>query len=185
VFTFIIALVACVLLFLAILVATLTLPFGALIKNFPGDVQESLKDRIENLPMSPKRLIGGILTVLIFISWVVVFIIGGIDGLKNNFTFFQFLIRFLIIALSVKVFDIVCLDSCGGFHTPMLASGAVDLFCSQRRIFFQHFFPETENCKGWKEFGYNRKQQIRQCILIPVLCVISAYVFTLFQLERI
>lgn len=87
-FTFIIALVACVLLFLAILVATLTLPFGALIKNFPGDVQESLKDRIENLPMSPKRLIGGILTVLIFKSWVVVFIIGGIDGLKKQFYFF-------------------------------------------------------------------------------------------------
>ncbi len=38
-------------------------------------------------------------------------------------------------------------------------------------------FPETEGCEGWKQFGYNRKQQIRQCIIIPICCLLSALVF--------
>jgi hypothetical protein len=44
--------------------------------------------------------------------------------------------------------------------------------------FFQHFFPETEGCTGWKDFGFNRKQQIRQCIMIPVCCLIAALICT-------
>lgn len=40
------------------------------------------------------------------------------------------------------------------------------------------FFPETEECKGWKDFGFNRKQQIRQCIMIPVCCLITALICT-------
>ena len=33
-------------------------------------------------------------------------------------------------------------------------------------------------CKGWKDFGFNRKQQIRQCIMIPVCCLIIALICT-------
>jgi hypothetical protein len=39
--------------------------------------------------------------------------------------------------------------------------------------------PETKGCAGWKQFGYNRKQQIRQCIIIPVCCLIGALIFSL------
>ena len=53
-----------------------------------------------------------------------------------------------------------------------------DWFILTRTRFFQHFFPETEGCRGWKEFGFNRKQQIRQCILIPVCCLIIALICT-------
>ena len=41
------------------------------------------------------------------------------------------------------------------------------------------FFPETEGCKGWKDFGFNRKQQIRQCVAIVVLSLIVAFICTL------
>ena len=40
------------------------------------------------------------------------------------------------------------------------------------------FFPETEGCKEWKDFGFNRKQQIRQCIMIPVCGLIIALICT-------
>ena len=38
-------------------------------------------------------------------------------------------------------------------------------------------FPETEGCEGWQQFGYNREQQTRQCIIIPICCLLSALVF--------
>ena len=41
------------------------------------------------------------------------------------------------------------------------------------------FFPETEGCKGWKDFGFNRKQQTRQWVAIVVLSLIVAFICTL------
>ena len=54
--TVILTLVMMALLFLAILTATLTLPSKALINNFPEDIQERLEPRLNNLPMSGKRI---------------------------------------------------------------------------------------------------------------------------------
>ena len=34
-------------------------------------------------------------------------------------------------------------------------------------------------CKGWKDFGFNRKQQTRQCVAIVVLSLIVAFICTL------
>ena len=45
--------------------------------------------------------------------------------------------------------------------------------------FFQHYFPETEGCAGWQDFGYNRKQQLRQIVMIPICCAVAAWIFTL------
>ncbi len=160
--TFILALSGCVLLFLMILAATITMPFSALVKNFPVDVQRRLQFRINTMPMSPKRIFGRIILILLMLAWAGLFVAGGIDGRTNGFSYWQFALRFLIIAAAVKVFDIVCLD----------------YFLLTKTHFFQHFFPETEGCKGWQQFGYNRKQQIRQCIIIPVCCLLLALVFT-------
>ena len=49
--TLILAIAGCLLLFEMIWVATITMPFSALAKNFPLDIQEKLRPRIENLPM--------------------------------------------------------------------------------------------------------------------------------------
>ena len=113
--TIVLALKGCALLFLMIWEATVTMPFSALAKNFPLDVQERLKPRLESMPLTPK----------------------------------------------IKVFDIVGLD----------------FFLLTKTRFFQHYLPETEGCAGWKQFGYNRKQQTRQCIIIPICCLLSAAVF--------
>ena len=53
------------LLFLAILSATLTLPSKVLIRNFPKDVQEKLSPRLDNLPMSGKRILGIVILILL------------------------------------------------------------------------------------------------------------------------
>jgi hypothetical protein len=152
----------CILLFMMVLVATLTMPFSALVKNFPEDVQYSLQPRLKALPMSPKRVVGGILVIVLVIAWASIFIIGGLNGRTEGFGYKEHLIRLLVIGLGVKAFDILCLD----------------YILLTKTKFFQYFFPETEGCRGWKQFGYNRKQQIRQTIVVIISCFIGAWIFT-------
>ena len=114
--------------------------------------------------MSFKRVIGWMILIGFCVLFLGAYIYGGIDGLKNGYTFWQFFLRFFIIGALVKVFDIVCLD----------------YVLLTKTQFFQHYLPETKDCAGWKQFGYNRKQQIRQCIIIPFCCVIGALIFSAF-----
>lgn len=159
--TIVLAFVGCILLFLMIWEATVTMPFAALAKNFPVDVQEKLKPRIESLPLTPQRVIGGIILVILIMAWLGLFIVGGLDGKVHGFGYWDYAVRFLVIGIAVKVYDIVGLD----------------YFLLTKTKFFQHYFPETEGCEGWQQFGYNREQQTRQCIIIPICCLLSALVF--------
>jgi len=158
--TLLLSLIGCVLLFLCIWGVTVTMPTRLLAKNFPLDVQERLKPRLDNLPMSFKRVVGWIILVAFCILYVGIFVYGVIDGLNNGYNFLQFFIRFFLIGGIVKVFDIVCLD----------------YVLLTKTHFFQHYFPETKGCIGWKKFGYNRKQQTSQCVAIVVLSLIVAFI---------
>ena len=160
--TIILTITGCILLFLMILDATLTLPSSSLIKYFPEDVQKKLKSRLENLPLTPKRIAGCIILVLLGLAWLALFFVGGFLGRADRFTFINHLIRFLIIGFGIKLFDIVCLD----------------FILLTKTKFFQHFFPETKDCKGWHQFGYNRKQQIKQCVSIFIFCIAMTAGFT-------
>ena len=139
------------------------MPTALLAKNFPVDVQERLKPRLESLPMSFKRVVGWIILVAFCLLYIGIFVYGAIDGLHNGYTFFQFFLRFFLIGGIIKVFDIVCLD----------------YFLLTKTHFFQHYYPETKDCIGWKRFGYNRKQQIRQCVAIVLLSLITAFICSL------
>jgi len=161
--TLILSLIGCVLLFLSIWGVTVTMPTKLLAKNFPLDVQERLKPRLDNLPMSFKRVVGWIILVVFCILYVGIFVYGAIDGLNNGYNFLQFFIRFFLIGGIIKVFDIVCLD----------------YVLLTKTHFFQHYFPETEGCIGWKRFGYNRKQQTKQCVSIVIMSLIVAFICTL------
>ena len=163
--TLILTVALMILLFLSIWMATIFMPFAALAKNFPKDVQERLKPRLAELEKRPfkEKFIGQIIFILCMSFMLVVMLIGGIDGIHHNYDYWQFLLRFLIMGIGVKVFDIIGLD----------------FFLLTKTLFFQHYLPETEGCAGWQDFGYNRKQQLRQCIMIPVCCAVMAWIFTL------
>ena len=161
--TAILSAAGCVLLFLGIWGVTVTLPTRLLAKNFPEDVQEKLKPRLESLPMSPKRALGWIILALFVAGYLALFVIGGIDGLKHGFTFGQFFLRFFTIGAVIKAFDII----------------ALDWYLLTKTNFFQHYFPETEGCAGWQDFGYNRRQQARQCVMIVLGSAVTAWIFTL------
>ena len=161
--TVILSLAGCVLLFLGIWGVTVTLPTARLAKNFPEDVQEKLRPRLEGLSMSPKRALGWIILVLFVAGYMALFVIGGIDGLRRGFTLWQFFLRFFTIGAVIKAFDIL----------------ALDWFLLTKTHFFQHYFPETEGCAGWQDFGYNRRQQARQCVMIVLGSAVTAWIFTL------
>lgn len=160
--TFLLSIAGCALLFFGIWGVTVTMPTKLLAKNFPLDVQERLQPRLDSLPMSPRRVVGWIILLLFVMGYIGLFIIGGMDGIRNSFSFWQFFLRFFIIGATIKVFDIVGLD----------------YFLLTKTRFFQHYFPETEGCAGWQDFGYNRRQQLRQILMIPIGCVVMALIFT-------
>ena len=160
--TLLLSIAGCMLLFFGIWGMTVTLPTPSLITFFPEDIQEKLKPRLDNLPMSFKRMIGWIILIVFIVGYINLFIYGGIDGKRHGFTFWQYFQRFLTIGVIIKIFDIVCLD----------------YFLLTKTHFFQHYFPETEGCEGWKQIGYNRTQQIRQCILVLIGSILMALIFT-------
>ena len=163
--TVLLSLAGCALLFLGIWGVTVTMPTKLLAKNFPQDVQEGLRPRLsewERQPMTPRRFLGWVILVLFCLAYIGLFVIGGIDGLRRGFSFGQFFLRFFIIGAVIKAFDII----------------ALDWFLLTKTRFFQHYFPETEGCAGWQDFGYNRKQQARQIIMIVVGSLIAAWVCT-------
>ena len=102
--------------------------------------------------------------ILCVIGFIAVIVYGGWDGAQKSYTFMQFLARFLIILSGVKLFDIIGLD----------------YILITKTNFFQHYLPETRGCAGYHNFGYNRKEQIRQCIILPFAALLTAWVCTLF-----
>lgn len=112
--------------------------------------------------MSPRSVVGWIILLIFVIGYIELFIISGTDGMRNSFAFWQFFLRIFIIGTAIKVFDIVGLDC----------------FLLTKTCFFQHYSPETEGCARWQDFGYNRKQQLRQIIMILIGCVVMALIFT-------
>lgn len=88
-FTVVLAIAGCILLFAMIWEATVTMPLAALAKNFPEDVQERLRPRIENLPLNAKRVLGMVGLVLLMFAWLGLFIVGGIDGKTRGFTYWD------------------------------------------------------------------------------------------------
>ena len=79
-------------------------------------------------------------------------IVGAVDGIKNGFTFLQFYIRFAVMMLLLKVFDIFFFD----------------WFLLCRSTFFPHFYPEVKALLGPQLFGYNKKDHLIHVIAILV-----------------
>ena len=123
-------------------------PHPFIIEYFPEDVKE--KARNHKPPFKSAPVIGWFLIALIFAGFIAAFIYGGWDGIHKNFTYVQFLVRFLIMLYGMKAFDILFFD----------------YFILTKTHFFQHFYPETEGCDGWKRFGYNRREQTKQLIMM-------------------
>ena len=146
---------------LYILVGVFLIPKFA-VTSMPEDIKKIIRGR----PDYPKwrTALGYTLAALIFLGLLGVLIYAGIDAVKNNFSFGQIFVRYLILLMGYKAFDIICLD-----WWLITKSGL-----------FQKVFPETVGCEGYKQFGFNRNKQIPRLIAFPVFSLIIAGILSLF-----
>lgn len=160
--TLILTLVMCLLLFLMIWAATYFYPWTGLLRFFPADIEGKARQHKPPFPAAP--VIGWILLALCTLGFIGVIVYGGWDGIQKGFRFEQFFARFLFMLLGVKAFDIIVLD----------------YILITKTQFFQHYIPETKVCDGYHSFGYNRKEQLRQILMMPFSALLLAWVCTLF-----
>ena len=56
----------------------------------------------------------------------------------------------------------------------------LDYILITKTLFFRHYIPETKGCAGYHNFDLNRKEQIRQCLMLPFAALLTAWICTLF-----
>ena len=127
----------------------------------PKDIQAAAKEHPERFRGT--HALGWTIAVICLLMMIGVFVYGGYDSVKNGFGFWQFFLRFLLILYIWKAFDIVCLD----------------WLLLTKSHFFQHFYPETEGCAGYRQFGFNRGEQLLRIVLFPFAAALMAWICTL------
>ena len=97
-------------------------------------------------------ILGWILALLAVLCMVGAVIIGAADGIKNGFTFLQFYVRFAVMMVLLKAFDVFFFD----------------WFLLCRSNFFSHFYPEVKALLGPQLFGYNKKDHLTHILAMLV-----------------
>lgn len=123
----------------------------------PKDIQAAALDHPERFPGA--RILGWKLAILSLLLMIGAFVYGGWDGVKQGFSFWQHWLRFAVMLYLWKAFDIVCLD----------------WLLLTKSHFFQHFYPETEGCAGYHQFGFNRKGQMIRLAVFPFAAALMAF----------
>ena len=125
----------------------------------------------ENLAVIPKKkerfrgahIIGGFIIAIAFLLFIGAIILGIWDGVRNDFSFLKFFVRFLIMLYVMEIYDIVFFDWV--------------LLCHSN--FFPHFYPELKGIVGPHMFGYNKKSHIIHFIIYIPICAAIAWIGTL------
>jgi hypothetical protein len=126
----------------------------------PKDIVAVIQPRAERFEGA--RFLGWTLMILSMLILAGVFAVAVWDGVRRGYGFWQFFGRFLTILYVYKAFDLVFLD----------------WILLQKTRFFQHYYPETESCKGYHSYGFNRKSQIAKVILFPFASALLAWLCT-------
>lgn len=109
-------------LFLMILAAVALIQSKKLFKSAPKDLQAEHAERFRGA-----RTLGWIILIVCAFLFLDAFVYGGWDGVRREYSFWQFTARFLAMLYLMKAFDILLLD----------------WFLLTKSHFFQHFYPET------------------------------------------
>lgn len=123
----------------------------------PKDVQEKVQVHEERFP--GMHILGYVLCITAVVVILVSVFIAAWDGVKRDYGFLQFFIRFLIMLEGYKVWDMLFLD----------------YYLLTKSHFYQHYYPEIGECKGVKEFGFNFKEQLLKLLVIfPIVSLAVA-----------
>ena len=161
--TIVTALILCLLELTVIVIASPLAKPSLVLRFLPEDVRLAAKDHPE--PSKRKQLTAHILLAGFLIAMLAGIVFLGIDGLENGYDFWKLTLRFVMLLYIMKAFDILVQD-----QWLVMTTG-----------YFQKIFPETKDCKGWKDRGFNNRNQIIRIVVYPFLCMLTAGIFMLFR----
>ena len=157
--TIITSLVLCAVEFLTIVLASPMARPSLVLRFLPEDIRAAAKDHPD--PPKWKQMIAHILLGMFLLTFIGGILFLGFDGLKHGYGFWKLTLRFIITLYIVKLFDIVVQD-----QWLVMTSG-----------FFQRIFPETKDCAGWHDRGFNNQNQLVRIVTYPFLCMLTAALF--------
>lgn len=126
----------------------------------PKDVQAAVQEHPQRF--AGAHVLGWILLVFCLALYPLVFLVAARTGQAAGYNFRQHFRRNLSLLYAVKAFDIVC----------------IDWFLLSKSHFFQHYYPETEGCAGYQQFAFNKREQLAQIAIFPVIARALAKIAT-------
>jgi len=162
--TIFLAIVFCVAITLLLLSAVAFIQDKRFFSSAPKEAQALLQPRDKEL-FYGARAIGWTLVVFSFLLIIGVGVVSIWDGFRNEFTFLQFFLRFVLIFTIYKIYDMTCFD----------------YFLLVKFRFFQYYYPEVASVYNGRKYGYNIKSQLLKLLVIfPAASALAAWVCTLF-----
>ena len=142
----------------------LILPYLAppklVLRFLPKDIYEAGKDH--PAPSKKRQLLGHILTLL-FLGYFIRCTKKNADEIRQEDLGFAEAFKRLAAFLYIeKLFDIILLD-----QLLCMTSG-----------WYKRFYPETKDCAGWHNRGWNSRQQAARLLLYPIVCAVQAHLLT-------
>ena len=110
------------------------------------------------------HIVGWIIIAIALLLFAGAAVLAAWDGVRNEFGFWGFFARFLIMLYIMETYDIFFFDWV--------------LLCHSN--FFPHFYPELKGVVGPHMFGYNKKTHIIHYVIYIPACAMIAWICTLF-----
>lgn len=110
-----------------------------------------------------QHAVGWLMMILALVLLAGAVILGAYNGIQKDFGLWQFFIRFALMQLLLKAFDILFFDWV--------------LLCHSN--FFAHYYPEVKGIYGPEIFGFNKKSHLIQIVLMLLGSLLLAWICTL------
>ena len=144
-------------LFLLLYAAVALVQDKRLFTSAPKDIQAAVRPKPERF--SGQHALGWLLLALAVLCYPAAFAYGAWEGAQQSFNFWQFFLRFFLMLILNKAFDVLFFDWF--------------LLCHSR--FFPRYYPETGSLVGPHLFGYNRKEHLLHTVLFVPACLLLAW----------
>ncbi|MCR4851706.1 MAG: hypothetical protein K5870_10655 [Lachnospiraceae bacterium] len=162
--TIFLAIVFCAAISIMLLSAVAFIQDKKFFSSAPKEAQDAVQPRQEEL-FYGARTIGWTLMIFSLLMILGVGVVSIWDGIRSDFTFFQFFLRFILIFTIYKLYDMICFD----------------YFLLMKFKFFQHYYPELETVYANRKYGYNIKSQLLKLLFIfPAASALAAWICTQF-----
>ena len=164
VLTVFLAIVFCAAMALMLISAVAFIQDNKFFSSAPKEAREVLIQRDHEL-FYGARAIGWTLFIISILMILGVGVIAVWDGFRNEFTFRQFFLRFVLILTIYKICDMALIDN----------------FLLLKFHFFQYYYPEAEHVMEERKYGFNIKSQLLKLLVIfPAVSALAAWICTLF-----